>query len=306
MSMLLTTASLVAADGPAGGFRASAEKGYYEFDTGVLRGKMRLDGKWQGICSVVHAATGIELAKPPGLLSYYRMFTTNKRYGDAVRDWPAAVRVLPDGGLEITFAPQAAHPVEVRGVFRWVRPDTIDLETTVTPQSDMPQFELFLSNYVAPGLDGSVYLQTNRFNKLAAAGLVRADWHPLIDGNYLMFPRDLAGNRLICDGRWEYPSNPVQWAVGRYMAGPLVVRRDATNGLAVALMAPPEDCFAVAVPYNKTPPDLVAGHSSMYLSLFGRDLSAGQPACVRTRIVIRKDLTDKEALGLFEDYCAGK
>jgi hypothetical protein len=90
------------------------------------------------------------------------------------------------------------------------------------------------------------------------------------------------------------------------MAGPLAVRRNAENGLAVVLMAPPEDCFAVGVPYNKTPPDGVAGHCSMYLSYFGADVKANQAVRARSRLVVRKDLSDAEAIQLFETYCAGK
>ena len=299
----LTAWSVIAAEPPRLGFRPSAEKSYYEFDTGACRGKMRLDGKSQGICSLVHLASGMELAKPPGLLSYYRVFTTNKRFDDAARNWPAVAKLLPDGGLQVAFPPDKEHPLEIRGVFRCTQPDTIDLETTVVPQDDLPQFELFLSNYVAQSLEGSAYVKPTRYSKNEPPSLLRADWSPLIDGDYLIFPRDLEAIRLIHDGRWEYAPSPVQWVAPRYMAGPLAVRRDQASGLSVALMAPPGDCFAVAMPYNKTPPDGVAGHSSFYLSLFGRDLPAGKAAQARCRIVIRKDLTDKDAIALFEAYC---
>ena len=50
--------------------------GYSTFDTGLLRGKMQLDGKSQGIASLVYAPTGMELAKAPGLLSYYRVLVS--------------------------------------------------------------------------------------------------------------------------------------------------------------------------------------------------------------------------------------
>jgi len=278
------------------------EKGYYPFDTGVLRGKVRLDGKAQGICSLVYVPTETELAKPPGLLSYYRVFSTNKRYAAAVRDWPLEAKLLPDGVLQVIFPAAEEHPLEVRGVFRWLAPDTLDLETTVIVQQAMPQFELFLSNYVGKGFDGLVYVKPNRLAKQEPPGLLRADWCPLVDGNYWMFPRDLRAAGIIYDGRWEYPPNPVQWAVSRYLAGPLGVRRDAASGLSVLLVAPPADCFALALPYNKTPPDNVANHGSLYLSLFGGDLAAGETAHARCRIVIKKDVTDAGAIGLYQQY----
>lgn len=312
MPRLLTFIALVAACAmPAGaapptGFRESAEKGYYEFDAGALRGKMRFDGKWQGICSLLHTPTGLELAKAPGFASYYRALAASKRYGAAARDWPMTAKILADGALEIVIAPAEEHPLEIRGVFRCQQADAIDVETTVTPQVDMPRFELFLSNYVAPDFEASVYVKPNRFSKKDPPALLRADWNALIDGDYLMFPRDLAAAGMIYDGRWELGPNPVQWAVGRYMAAPLVVRRNAANGLAVIVMAPPDDCFAVSVPYNKAPPDGVAGHCSIYLSHFGRDLCAGQSATAKCRIAVRKDASDQEVVDLYQAYCAGK
>ena len=95
-----------------------------------------------------------------------------------------------------------------------------DLETTVEAKTDLPKFEFFLSNYVAKSFDVWVYTKPNRFSKKAPPSLLRGDWNELVDGCYLMYPRDLAGAQMIYDGRWEYPPNPVQWAVSRYMAGP--------------------------------------------------------------------------------------
>jgi hypothetical protein len=279
-----------------------AGEGYYQFDTGILQGKMRLDGKWQGISSLVYAPTETEIAKSPGLLSYYRVFSSNHRYGAAARDWPVDATLLPDGALELNFPAAEEHPLQLRGLFRWAAPDTLDLETTVTPQRAMPRFEVFLSNYVGQGFDGLVYVKPSRVNKKESPGLLRADWHPLLDGHYLMFPRDLAAIQIIYDGRWEYPPSPVQWAVSRYLAGPLLLRRDQAGGLTVMLMAPPDDCFAVAMPYNKTPPDNIAGHNSVYLSLFGRDLAAGEQVTTRCRLVVKKGLTDAAAIELYQQY----
>ncbi len=277
-----------------------AEKGYYSFDTGVFRGRMKLDGRWQGISSLVHLPTGLELAKAPGLLSFYRVLVTNGRYGQAARDWPTVEKVRGDGALEVAFPPGKDHPLQITGVFQWKTPGTLDLETIVTPQRDMPRMELFLSSYCAKGFDASVYLGSG--TPKGGAALVRTDVNPLVDGTYLMFARDRAAAELIFDGRWDYPPNPVHWSVTRWLAAPVALRRDAASRLTVVWMAPPEDCFAVAMPYNKVPPDGIAGHSSLYLSLFGRDLKAGQTARARSRGVIERDLSDRRAIELYEVY----
>jgi hypothetical protein len=62
------------------------------------------------------------------------------------------------------------------------------------------------------------------------------------------------------------------------------------------VMAPPADCFGVLMPYGED------GHRSLYLSLFGRDFKDGETATARARLVIGRDLTDKQAVALYETY----
>ena len=301
---LFAAAPLWAAE-PDLSFKAAEEAGFYDFNTGVLRGKLRLDGRAQGISELVHVPSGQEITSGGGhvgLFSHYRVFSTGTRYGHAARDWPAQTEILPDGAVQAYFPPGEDHPLEMTAVYRFSSPEVLDLQTIVTPAEDMPDFEVFLSNYFAPGFDASVYVKPNRFAKNQPPGLQRADWNPMTDGNYLMYPRDRESVLLIFDGRWEIPPSPVQWSVNRYMAGPLAMRRHEEAGLTALVMSPPEDCFALATPYNKTPPDGVAGHRSLYQSLFGRDVAAGQTVSARSRLVVRTGLSDEAAIGLYEQY----
>jgi len=290
------------AETPNLAFRPAGE-GYYEFDTGTLRGKLKLDGRSQGLASIVDVQSGMEVAAPhglPGIFSYYRIFSTDTRYGDAARDWPTTSKLLPGGAVQVHWAPADDHPLQLTAVYRWTKPNTLDLETIVQPQRPMPRFEVFLSSYFGPDFRALVYVKPNMFTP-GKPELLPADVNAMVDGSYLMFPRDRQAAELIFDRRWEYPPNPVQWSVTRQLAGPMAVRRDEASGLAAVIMAPPEDCFAVAMPYNKTPPDGVAGHASLYLSLFGQDLAAGQTARARSRLVIGH-LSDEQALELYEAY----
>jgi hypothetical protein len=307
LSVLLAVwaAAAVEAKSPPFDFQP-AEKGYYSFDTGLLRGKMRLDGTYQGIASMVYVPTGKELLKPPGVMSYYRVLTTGFRYGaqghsGAARDWPVAARLVDGGDLEIRFPPAADHPMELTGTFRWRSADTLDVETTIQTPVALPRLELFLSSYFVEGFDALVYVQRNR-NGTGESALLRADWSPLLDGNYLMFPRDEAALRMIYDGRWDIPPNPVTWAFLRWLAAPIAVRRHAEAGLTAAFMSPPADCFAMSLPYNKQPPDGVASHRALYLSLFGRDLAAGQTATARCRLIVAKNLSDQAVLERYQQY----
>ncbi len=288
-------------------FHAADPPGYYAFDTGVLRGRLRLDGHSQGIEQLIHVPSGREVTygnKHVGLMSPYRVFSTGTRYGHAARDWPGKVELRDDGAVAVRFPPGEDHPLEMTALFRLAAADAIDVATTATPRQAMPGFEVFWSNYLAPGFEASVYVKPNRFTPRAAPGFLRADHNPLVDGNYLIFPRDRESVLLIFDGRWEAPPNPVTWCVNRYLAAPLAIRRQAETGLAMLLMARPEDCFAVATPYNQDPPDGVASHRSLYLSLFGRDVAAGETVSAHMRLVVSKDLSDDAAVARYEDFLA--
>jgi len=304
--VLIWVASSLQAEPPRLAFQP-AEKGYYRFDTGSIRGKLRLDGRSQGISSLVHAQSELEVAHGgdyPGLLSHYRVFSTDTRYGDAARDWPTEPKLRGDGTVEVRWPPAAEHPLEITAVYRLAADDAIDLATTVKPQRAMPGFEVFLASYFAADFRALVYVRPNAFTP-GEPELLAADVSPLVDGSYLIFPRDRESLRLVFDRRWEQPPNPVQWSVSRLLAAPLGVRRHEKTGLMALVMSPPEDCFAVATPCNKTPPDGVAGHRSLYLSLFGRDLAAGQSATAHARLVVGRNLTDRQAIERYEAYRKG-
>jgi hypothetical protein len=303
--LIAGTVGAVGAENPRLGFQPAGQ-GYYSFDTGQFRGKVRVDGQSQGISSVVYVPTGMEMANAPGLLSYYRVFSTSVRYGEAVRDWPVVARLGEGRGLEIRFPPTAQHPMEITGTFRWRSADTLDLETTVKAAQALPRLEVFLSSYFADGFDALIYVKRNLYGEGSPAELLPADCSKLLDGNYLMFPRDDQSLRMIYDGRWNIPPNPVTWAFVRHLAAPIAVRRHAKSGLTAVLISPPDDCFAVGTPYNKQPPDGVGAHRSLYLSLFGHDLAAGKTAHARCRLILAKDLSDEEILERYRQFMAVK
>jgi len=303
LSVVVFGSTALAADPASLAFKPGEEEGFYTFDTGVLRGKVRLNGQSQGITELMHVPTGTPMAsggRLPGLFSYYRVLATNARYGKAVRDWPTETKILPDGALEVFWPAGEDHPLEITAVHRWTRPDTLDVVTTAKPLEDMPQFEVFISNYYEKPFRGRVYVTAPDD---AAAGLrfVPIDQTPDAKGRYVMIPRDEPGLALIRDGRWTYPPNPVDWDTIRWLAAPLVMRQDATSGLTALMMCPPEDCYAVSSPWNPETPD-AGGYRSLYLSFFGRDVKAGQTVRARCRLVIARNLTDQDAVEQYERY----
>ncbi len=278
--------------------------GFYSFDTGVIKGKLRADDQSQGIPTFVDKEAGIELAygkNNPGIFSYYRLFTTNKRWGDTARGWKKTAEVLEDGSVKITWPPHEDHPFQMTAVYRWISPNTLDLETTVTPEIDMPDFEVFLSSYFNNFFKSYVSLKPKQHNP-GENLFVPADVNPLVIGTYLAFPRDRESAQIINDGRWKYGPHPVHFSTTRYFAYPLCMKKDESHNITLLIMSRPQDCFAIEMPYNMIPPDGIAAHNSIYLSLFGKNFQAGETAKAITRLVAERDITGNQAVSLYQEF----
>jgi hypothetical protein len=265
----------------------------YVFDTGVLRGELRQAERTIGLTSLVHVPSGTRLDGTYGIFSYYRIFTSNKRYGHAAWEWPCASKLLPDGAVQIFWPADENRPIEMSATYRLTGPSTIDLETVVKAQKDLPQFEVFLASYFRETFPvPCVYVGENPEAE-GKPGFLTAK-KPL--GDWQMFPRDEHVLPLIRDGRWQKEPNPVEWVIMPYMAAPVGIRRNTSGDLTAILMAPPEDCFAISTPYEGE------GHYSLYMSLFGRDIKAGEKLNARSRLVIAAGASNEEVLEMYKEY----
>lgn len=260
----------------------------FRFDTGALRGVLHANGKAQGLLPVTDCATGTNLARFVGLFSHYRLLDSTTRYGVAGWDWASTAERLPDGAVTVRWAADAVHPFDMAATYRWAATNALDLTTTVTPRKELKRFEVFLASYLE-GF-GAAFAYTKN-------GFVEAK---KTDGVWQAFPRDAEAEQIITDGRWKHPPNPVDWAIRPALAAPLGMRRDAASGLTALVMASPQDCFAVSMPHGEEP------HRSLYLSLFGRDLPAGVPATARARLVLGRNISDEQAVKLYEAFLKEK
>ena len=270
-----------------------SKDGGYEFNTGVLRGRLRGAGKGLGLTSAVHLATDTKLSGEYGVLSYYRVFTTNKRYGHAAWDWPSSSKLLPDGAVQVIWPEADDRPFEMFAIYRFRDSSTLDVETIVKAGKDLDKFEVFLASY---------FHETFPIPQVYVAACLETEGNPAFltakksFGNWQMFPRYYDVLSIIRDGRWEKQPNPVDWKIMPPMAKPIALRRGSKETPTAILMAPPDDCFAIATPYEGE------GHYSMYFSLFGRDIKAGQTASARLRLVVTNINSNKEILKLYEKY----
>lgn len=267
------------------------DKGEYTFDTGVLRGTLRQGGKSQGLSSVTYVPTGAKLDRSMGILSYYRVFTTNKRYGVGAWDWPSTAKLRPDGAVQVTWPEAPDRPFEMGALYRWKDPQTLDVETTVTARQDLSGFESFLASYFDAAFPSPYVWTTSQAGETKTLFLLGEKSY----GDWLMFTSKGTGQAIdiIQDGRWKLEPNPVNWTILPRLAAPLCLRRGPASGLTVILMARPMDCFAVATPCEGE------SHYSLYLSLFGGNRKAGQSARARTRFTVATNISDEQVMDLY-------
>jgi len=121
--------------------------GEYTFDTGALRGKLRPGGKSRGLSALVHTASGARLDGGAGILSPYRIFTKNKRYGTAAWNMASRSRLLDDGAVEVIWDRTKDRPFDLVAVYRLSGDSTIDLEMSVKAGDDLDDFEVFVASY---------------------------------------------------------------------------------------------------------------------------------------------------------------
>jgi len=271
----------------------AADGATFRFDTGLFHGALRAEGKSLGVGPIAAAGSTAALAGRYGLLSHYRLLDAENRYGTAGWDWPSTAKLLPDGAVEVRWPADAAHPFEMQAEYRWRAAGTLDVLTRVTPQRPLRRFELFLASYFAGFPASFAYVQSCPETG-GKPGMLEAK---KAAGTWQTFARDEDAEKTFADGRWQRPPNPVAWKMMPRLAGALAVRRDAQSGLTALLIASPQDCFAISMPYGEE------GHRSVYLSLFGGDLAAGQPAVARARLVLARGLTDQQAIAEYEAYC---
>jgi hypothetical protein len=267
-------------------------KGGYTFDTGVLRGTLCPNGKLQGLTSVTHIPSGAKLDRSMGILSYYRVFTTGKRYGTGAWEWPSTAKLLSDVTVQITSPAAADRPFEMSAVYHWKDPQTLDVETTVTARADLSKFESFLASYFDAAFPSPFVYVSESPETRGKPGFLQARKSL---GDWQMFPRDTTVVPIMRDGRWQIEPNPVNWTIMPELKAPVGLRRTA-NGPTVIVMAPPQDCFAVATPCEGET------HYSLYLSLFGRDIKAGETVKARTRFVVASATSDEQVVALYQQY----
>ncbi len=274
-------------------FIASTEiPGEFNVDTGMLKGIFRQGDRSIGFVPFSSISPELTISeKPdtlPGLLNFYRVFTTNKRYGESMRSVVSTAKVIDNKTIELVWDADEEHPFILSAKYQWISPQTLDLYVSVEAKETLPDFEVFLSSYLNDNFPQSyVYAQTEEGDKFLPT--------PQEAGIWQAFPRDEQSVNIIQDGRWTIPPSPVDWAIRPFYKEPIIYRVNEETKLAVVQMSERDNCFAVMTPH--------AGetHYSMYFSLFGKTLEAGQTVSTRVRMIIAP-LNEEQILSAYQEF----
>jgi hypothetical protein len=275
----------------------TADGSAFAFDTGVLKGQLRSEGKSIGLRPLLLGDAAVAAPKGYGLLSPYRLLSADARYGTAAWDWTSGAGLTADGTVNVLWRADDAHPFDLAGAYRWAAADTLELSLLVVARKDLPAFEIFLASYFEGCPESLVYVKER-------PGGEGPGFMPVAKeaGVWQAFPRDDAAAAIVLDGRWKRPPHPVDWTVMPRLAGALAMRRDPASGLVALVMASPGDCFAILSPHGEE------GHRSLYLSMIGRDLqgdgraSDRGRALVRARLVVGRGISEARAIELYQAY----
>lgn len=272
----------------------TAEGPRCRFENDTVAGWFLTSGEYQGMRSLVHRPTGVEVGAGetlPGLVAPYRVFGNGRRYSD-VRDRQSRV-ALADDGLTMTYPADSRDPFDLSASYSW-HGGTLDVHYALTTRTEMRDFEIGIASYLAAGFRGYVSRQSNVWGK-DAPRIVPVDVNPMTDV-YALFPRSEAELRTIFDGRWDLPPYPVRYAVPGYFALPLAYRTQAASGVTALGMADLRECHAICLPVNNPPeaPDPANGYQAIYFYFFGRDLRQGDAVTWRLRWVIGQNLSDEQ------------
>ena len=234
-----------------------------------------------------------------GLLNFFRVLIRGG-YLTELREEKPLVKAEKDG-VTLTWLPTIRRQANVTIRFTFLEPNIIDMDMSVETMINYPGFEILMSAYMAPGFVSGAYVAKEEFGPVEPEQIRITD-QPMIHGVWPFFPRNEAGANLLTDGRHQKGRWYWRMAVGRRYGMPMAFFNKGE--VDVLVMGRPEDVYAVGVTYEgDAEKDNVAAHRSLYLSLFGEDLAAGEGRRTQMRMIIGEFGSDQNKhISLYEAF----
>jgi hypothetical protein len=265
------------------------------FHMARLQGVLEVDDSAEpGLCNhrlkeLIHRPTGTRVstegckrAQPRFGLSLFRALARDA-YLTEPRATPVEVERL-DAGARLIWHPTLSHRCKVSLEVSFREPCAVDLDLHVEAHAHYRDYELLLSDYLAPGFRAGAYV-THNLHGGDEWEQIPVEDDPAFHGMYNFFPRDERSGHILTDGRGQRGRWHWRVAVGRYYARPMVF--SSKGPVDALLMGRRDDVGAVGSTYSGDEErDGVADHRAIYLSLFGNDVHPGQGLRTQARLVV--------------------
>jgi len=263
-----------------------SDDGGFDFDTGQIRGTIRLDDAYHGVTRLVDKRTDTQVIDSRySALNLFKLMSVNQIMGQP-RSMERTTQASADW-VEVKWSATEAHKGEVIARYEVAEANAVDVTVTVRSQGAYRDYELFMSNYFDKVLRPHVYLQS-RGKK--PPQLVVPMVNDVFRDTVLVFPRDQHSARLCLDGRWdrnEWKTPTVQMCPVRRYAHCLAFLTDPEEKLGVVLMSHFRHCYAISTRYHADDDaDRLTTYSAFDFSLFGDDLLPGVERTVKVRLAL--------------------
>ena len=265
------------------------------FETEILKGRIG-DGRFIGPNQVVHKPSGTVIsgngrANRHGLLTLYRVFTRNHRYGNAAYDWPEREISVEGDAVMLRWPAIKDRPFALQARYSFPESDQVGLEVTVEARKKLVDFEVQVASYFDEAFP---FAQVRVGEKTVSRSPQKLGaWHA--------FPRDERAIAIIGDGRWSHGPSPVaSFAMRKKFAMPYSLRSHRENGLTALLESPMDDCFAIYTAHDGE------AHYSNYHALFGRTIAAGKKATAKVSLTLQDKVDDQDDPGPRDPHVRGR
>lgn len=245
------------------------------FETAALKGRIG-DGRFTGLNQVLHKDSGTIIsgsgrANRHGLLTLYRVFTRNQRYGNAAYDWKDRKMHIEGDSVVLHWPANGERPFDLTARYTFPSHDEVNLKVEVNAKQELTDFEVQVASYFDPAFPVAEVMASDK--SWASSPKELGKWHA--------FPRNARARVIIEDGRWKQGPSPVTFTFREAFSKPLS-RRAHKTGLVADLSSSAEDCFAIYTAHDGE------SHFSNYHALFGRTIAAGQSASAEVSLKVSK------------------
>ena len=241
-----------------------------------------------------------------GMMNLYRVYSATETLG-SLRDDPAEVEELPDGA-KLTWPASEKRPAKISATWRISGPAQIDLTIEAEPEKDLKNFEILIANYVDVHMAKGIY-RANEGHPIPTE--LQSPKDPVAADLYPFFPltardRQAQAQSGRIHSSWKWKSR----VAAANAALPIAFAGDGR--MQIVLLGDPNSTSALCVtpkPEGNAPPEewnSVEQHSALYLSLFCRNLKAGERHRAHARLVFltKSENAAQSHQELYRDFLA--